>query len=68
MSFRFLDGCPSGITYIAMCILVRSVEASGSAAFMTSSFAILANEFPENVASVFVSTSLKTNKKNYVCT
>ncbi|KAI0208721.1 MFS-type transporter SLC18B1 [Lamellibrachia satsuma] len=51
--FGFLDGCPPGATYIVMCVLVRSIEASGSAAFMTSSFAILANEFPDNVASIF---------------
>lgn len=53
MLFGFLDGSPDGTTYIVMCVIVRSVEASGSAAFITASFAILANEFPENVASVF---------------
>ena len=42
-----------------MCVLVRSVEASGSAAFITASFAILAHEFPDNVASVFVSTGFQ---------
>ena len=51
----FLDGCPDGAVYIVMCFLVRTVEAVGAAALSTASFAILANTFPDNVATVFVS-------------
>ena len=39
-----------------MCFLVRTVEATGAAALSTASFAILANTFPDNVATVFVSS------------
>lgn len=53
--FRFLDGSPDGNIYIVMCFFVRFVEALGASALATSSFAILANTFPDNVATVFVS-------------
>ena len=36
------------------------MEAFGSGAFLTASFSILAHEFPDNVATVFVSNKLKT--------
>jgi len=37
-----------------MCFLVRFVEALGAAALLTSSFAIIANTFPDRVATMFV--------------
>jgi hypothetical protein len=40
--------------------LIRIVEALGNAAFLTASFAIIAKEFPDNVATTFVSTSTTT--------
>lgn len=47
--------CPSGTIYIVMCFLTRTVEALGSSAVLVASFAIVAHEFPDNVATVFVS-------------
>lgn len=35
--------------------MIRIVEAIGNAAFLTASFAIIAKEFPDNVATTFVS-------------
>jgi len=37
-----------------MCFSVRFIEALGAAAFLTSSFAIIANTFPDRVATMFV--------------
>jgi len=51
---RFLDGSPDGTIYAVMCFLVRFAEAVGAAALLTSSFAIIANTFPDNVATMFV--------------
>ena len=51
---RFLDGCPDGVIYAVMCFLVRFVEALGVAALLTASFAIIANTFPDRVATMFV--------------
>jgi MFS family permease len=56
--FGFLDGCPDGTIYIVMCFLVRSVEAIGAAALATASFAIMANTFPDHVATMFGSLEL----------
>ena len=53
---RFLDESPDGVVYAAMCFLVRFVEALGAAAFLTTSFAIIANTFPDRVATMFVRT------------
>lgn len=53
--FRLLDKSPDGTTYIVMCFLCRTVEALGCSMFVTASFAIIANVFPDNVATVFVS-------------
>jgi len=54
---RFLDGSPDGVVYAVMCFLVRVVEALGAAALLTSSFAIIANTFPDRVATMFVRTN-----------
>lgn len=35
--------------------MIRIVEALGNAAFLTASFAIIAKEFPDNVATTFAS-------------
>ena len=35
--------------------MIRIVEAMGNAAFLTASFAIIAKEFPNNVATTFAS-------------
>lgn len=51
--FGVLDRCPPDTIFIVMCFLVRTVEALGASAFITASFAIIANEFPEHVATVF---------------
>lgn len=41
--------------FIALSFVIRIVEATGNAAFLTASFAIIAKEFPNNVATMFVS-------------
>ncbi|KAK7502865.1 hypothetical protein BaRGS_00005814, partial [Batillaria attramentaria] len=51
--FGVLDRCPPDTIFIVMCFLVRTVEALGASAFITASFAIIANEFPDHVATVF---------------
>lgn len=52
---RLLDRVPSGTAFIVLCFVVRSVDAVGFAAAMTSSFAMTAKIFPNNVATVLVS-------------
>lgn len=54
-SCRLLDRVPAGPAFITLCFLVRSVDAVGFAAAMTSSFAMTAKIFPNNVATVLVS-------------
>jgi len=54
MRCRFLDESPDGVVYAVMCFAVRFVEALGAAALLTSSFAIIANTFPDRVATMFV--------------
>lgn len=50
--------CPSGTIFIVMCFVVRTVEALAASAFVTSSFAIIANEFSGQVSTVFVSVNV----------
>lgn len=52
---RLLDRVPAGPAFITLCFVVRSVDAVGFAAAMTSSFAMTAKIFPNNVATVLVS-------------
>lgn len=52
---RLLDRVPSGPAFITLCFIVRSIDAVGFAAAMTSSFAMTAKIFPNNVATVLVS-------------
>ena len=40
-----------------ICLLVRVVEALGATALITSSFAIIANTFPDSVTAMFVRTT-----------
>ena len=54
VNLRFLDAVPSGATYVVMSLLVRSIMALGVAGFCTASLAILAKEFPNNIAIVDV--------------
>ncbi|XP_037097958.1 MFS-type transporter SLC18B1 isoform X2 [Syngnathus acus] len=58
--FGLLDRVPAGSVFIALCIIVRSVDAVGFAAAMTSSFALSAKVFPNNVATVLGSLEVFT--------
>ncbi|XP_015251455.1 PREDICTED: MFS-type transporter SLC18B1 [Cyprinodon variegatus] len=50
--FGLLDRAPSGAPFITLCFIVRSMDAVGFAAAMTSTFAMTAKIFPNNVATV----------------
>lgn len=50
--FGVLDQLPEGPIFIAMCFLVRIVDAIGFGAAITASSSILAKAFPNNVATV----------------
>lgn len=54
VDFRFLDKIDSHYPFIILSFIIRIVEAMGNAAFLTASFAIIAMEFPDNVATTFV--------------
>lgn len=58
--FGLLDQAPTGAPFIALCFIVRSIDAVGFAAAMTSSFAITAKIFPNNVATVLGSLEIFT--------
>ncbi|XP_039992914.1 MFS-type transporter SLC18B1 isoform X2 [Xiphias gladius] len=58
--FGLLDRVPAGPVFIALCFIVRSVDAVGFSAAMTSSFALTAKIFPNNVATVFGSLEIFT--------
>lgn len=58
--FGLLDRVPSGAPFIALCFIVRSIDAVGFAAAMTSSFAMTAKIFPNNVATVLGSLEIFT--------
>uniref|UniRef100_A0A8D8SSK7 MFS-type transporter SLC18B1 n=1 Tax=Cacopsylla melanoneura TaxID=428564 RepID=A0A8D8SSK7_9HEMI len=49
---HFVDG---HYPFIILSFVIRIVEAMGNAAFLTASFAIIAMEFPDNVATTFAS-------------
>ena len=55
MFYRLLDKVQGHVPFIVLSFLIRIVEAMGNAAFLTASFAIIAKEFPDNVATTFVS-------------
>lgn len=56
--FGLLDRIPDHVPFITCAFIIRIVEALGNAAFLTASFAIIAKEFPNNVATTFVSEIL----------
>lgn len=58
--FGLLDRVPSGPPFITLCFIVRSVDAVGFAAAMTSTFAMTAKIFPNNVATVLGSLEIFT--------
>ncbi|XP_068608083.1 MFS-type transporter SLC18B1 [Brachionichthys hirsutus] len=58
--FGLLTRVPSGAPFIVMCFIVRSVDAVGFAAAMTSSFAMVAKIYPNNVATVLGSLEVFT--------
>ncbi|XP_028995229.1 MFS-type transporter SLC18B1 [Betta splendens] len=58
--FGLLDRVPSGAAFITLCFIVRSVDAMGFSAAMTSSFAMTAKIFPNNVATVLGSLEIFT--------
>lgn len=53
--FGFLDRVEGHYPFIILSFVIRIVEAMGNAAFLTASFAIIAMEFPDNVATTFAS-------------
>ncbi|KAK1120385.1 hypothetical protein K0M31_012366 [Melipona bicolor] len=53
--FGLLDRVNGHYPFIVLSFLIRIVEAMGNAAFLTASFAIIAKEFPDNVATTFAS-------------
>ncbi|XP_014238865.1 MFS-type transporter SLC18B1-like [Trichogramma pretiosum] len=53
--FGFLDRVDGRYPFIILSFVIRIVEALGNAAFLTASFAIIAKEFPDNVATTFAS-------------
>lgn len=56
--FGLLDKVEGHYPFIILSFIIRIIEATGNAAFLTASFAIIAKEFPDNVATTFVSISL----------
>lgn len=58
--FGLLNRVPAGSAFITLCFVVRSVDAIGFAAAMTSSFAMTAKIFPNNVATVLGSLEIFT--------
>ncbi|XP_055696245.1 MFS-type transporter SLC18B1-like isoform X1 [Lutzomyia longipalpis] len=53
--FGLLDQVPGHMPFISLAFIIRIIEALGNAAFLTASFAIIAKEFPDNVATTFAS-------------
>lgn len=58
--FGLLDRAPAGAPFISLCFIVRSMDALGFAAAMTSAFAMTAKIFPNNVATVLGSLEIFT--------
>ncbi|KRT86297.1 membrane transporter [Oryctes borbonicus] len=53
--FGLLDKVDGHYPFIILSFIIRIIEAMGNAAFLTASFAIIAKEFPDNVATTFAS-------------
>ncbi|XP_042356696.1 LOW QUALITY PROTEIN: MFS-type transporter SLC18B1 [Plectropomus leopardus] len=58
--FGLLNQVPAGAAFITLCFIVRSIDAIGFAAAITSSFAMTAKIFPDNVATVLGSLEIFT--------
>ncbi|XP_068195036.1 MFS-type transporter SLC18B1 isoform X2 [Antennarius striatus] len=58
--FGLLTRVPSGAPFIALCFVVRSIDAVGFAGAMTSSFSMVAKMFPNKVATVLGSLEIFT--------
>uniref|UniRef100_A0A3Q0SMW4 Solute carrier family 18 member B1 n=1 Tax=Amphilophus citrinellus TaxID=61819 RepID=A0A3Q0SMW4_AMPCI len=56
--FGLLDRAPEGPVFITLCFIVRSLDAVGFAAAITSTFAMTAKIFPNNVATVLGSLEI----------
>ncbi|KAG1946596.1 MFS-type transporter SLC18B1 [Pimephales promelas] len=50
--FGFLDQVSDGTVFIVLCFITRSTNAIGFSAAVTSSFAVSAKVFPDNIATV----------------
>ncbi|XP_059374501.1 MFS-type transporter SLC18B1-like [Carassius carassius] len=50
--FGFLDRVSDGTVFIVICFITRCINAIGFSAAVTSSFAVLAKVFPDNIATV----------------
>ena len=61
--FGLLDNVPGHYPFITLAFVIRIIEALGNAAFLTASFSIIAKEFPNNIATTFVS-SLSTGSNS----
>jgi len=59
-----VEGSPDGVPFAVICLAVRVVEALGAAALITSSFAIIANTFPDNVTAMFVRTPATVRRRS----
>lgn len=57
-----MDKVDGHYLFIVLSFVIRIVEAMGNAAFLTASFAIIAMEFPDNVATTFVKKKKKNDK------
>ncbi|XP_029169768.1 MFS-type transporter SLC18B1-like [Nylanderia fulva] len=53
--FGLLDKVDGHYPFIILSFVIRIVEAIGNGSFLTASFAIIAQEFPDNVATTFAS-------------
>ena len=51
--FGLLDNFDNPRVFIALSFAIRIIEAVGNSAFLTSSFTIIAREFPANVGAMF---------------
>ncbi|KAI1895770.1 hypothetical protein AGOR_G00110190 [Albula goreensis] len=56
--FGLLDKVPGTTNFIVLCFIIRSIDAVGFAAGVTSSFALSAKVFPNNIATVLGSLEI----------
>lgn len=52
---RILHKVPYGTPFISLAFAIRTFEGVAAAAFLNASYTIMAGEFPERVATIFVS-------------